>query len=687
MLSKFLILVFTALSITINPFANDTLNLKKKILIVDEIIKSGATDSAAIWAIRELVFYFRSYDAKKALYYNNILMQIARKTGDRKFEATLLAEKGAFYREQGLLNHALEQLKAASDLWSVLGEKSGVGWTLLEIGNIYYLLNLYEQSEFYFRKVEELAFQSNHFELTYVALNNIGLVKRQTGNYSEAKKYFLKADSVNNDRLLPYNLNSLRYFASIEILEGNKNKALDYYQRAINLYYIEQPKVNNHSATRVVFEVMINIAELFTDLEDFSKAKTALNDAIKFGEENNLVVESVGHLNKAAELSLKLGDPEGAKKSLEKSLKISKPNTMILYQSESYRLLSILYEKEGKIAEAYNAHKLHKTLDDSVFNKELSELMADLRARVETEKTNQQLKLIEQNKELNELKIQRQSDYILALIIGFVLILILFAGLVSRNLYRKKTVEEIQKFNSQLSHANKQLTEVNEVKDKLLSVLAHDLRSPYQIILSYSEIIYEQYEELSEEEIRKFAKDINSVSKKHYVFLKNLLEWVGMQFNKKEFDKSVVLLNDEIDDVIESLKNAAVKKEINLKSELKNEVSILTNKQALRSVLLNLINNSIKYTNTGGNISVNAFDEVERLKISITDDGVGMTKEQCDKLFKLESRNSTMGTMNESGTGFGLVIVYELIKNLGGSISVESEVGKGTIFTVTFEKN
>lgn len=687
MRDKFIIVVAAAVFLSMNLFASDTLSLRKKISAVEKNISAGVIDTTTIAEIRKLVFYFRSYDPALALHYNNVLMEIARKLGDRKFEATLLAERGAYFREQGLLNHALENLKAAADLSDMLGDASGAGWTMLEIGNIYYLLKLYDQSEFYFRKSYELGNKSAHTILKFVSLNNIGLVKRQSGNYAEAKKYFLKADSVNVEKLLPFSLNTLRYIASIEILTGNNNKALEYFDRAVALYNKEQPSANNHAATGVLFETMLNRAELLIELNHFDKALASLDEALKFGEENNLVVESVGHLNKSAELYLKLGNLSSAKRSVEKSLARSKRHGMLLYQSDSYRLLSVIFEKEGNIAAAYSAHKKHKAINDSTFNKELSLLMADLRARVETEKTNQQLRLVEKEKELSDLKIRRQGEYIVALIISFAFVLVLFIGLFNRYSYRKKSLEKIQEINSRLEAANEQLTEINEAKNKLLSVLAHDLRSPHQVILSYSEIICEDYDDLSDEEIKKFAEEINSVCRKHYSFLENLLEWVGMQFQKKEFEKSELSLNDEIEQAVEKLINPAAVKNISIQFAAENEIIFSSNKHALHSILFNLINNSIKFTHSGGKILATASDEDGQIKISIADSGVGMTAEQCDGLFKLEKRNSSKGTMNEKGSGFGLIIVHELIKNLGGSVSVQSEVGKGTTFSIVFNKN
>lgn len=234
--------------------------------------------------------------------------------------------------------------------------------------------------------------------------------------------------------------------------------------------------------------------------------------------------------------------------------------------------------------------------------------------------------------------------------------------------------EEINKY-------SKKLEELNASKDKFFSVLAHDLRSPFLALLGYSEILYEEFEELDNEQLKFYSGNLNKAAQNLFNLLENLLEWSRVQsgkinFNPQSFDL-ISLLNSVINLFSENLR----RKEIFLKTEFDENILVYCDINMIESVARNFISNAIKFTNHGGNIKVIAKKTAGKIEISVEDNGVGMSEDKLKSLFKLDENISSPGTDNEQGTGLGLIISREFIEKNGGVVKVESEEGRGSKFS------
>lgn len=244
---------------------------------------------------------------------------------------------------------------------------------------------------------------------------------------------------------------------------------------------------------------------------------------------------------------------------------------------------------------------------------------------------------------------------------------------------RKMAEEEINKM-------NKTLLELNSTKDKFFSIIAHDLRSPFQGLLGYSQILTEDYQELSEEERKQYIINIAEISHNSYKLLENLLQWSRMQTGNFEFNPEVINLSEELIPTIELLKQTALNKDITVASLLKPKVYVMADKNMLNTVVRNLVSNAIKFTNTGGNIIISSKELDNYIVVSVKDDGVGMNKEKLNNLFKVVKNISTLGTAKEKGTGLGLLLCKEMVEKHSGEIWVESAEGHGSTFYFTLPK-
>jgi signal transduction histidine kinase len=237
-----------------------------------------------------------------------------------------------------------------------------------------------------------------------------------------------------------------------------------------------------------------------------------------------------------------------------------------------------------------------------------------------------------------------------------------------------------------LIESNEALKILNTTKDKFFSIIAHDLRRPFQSLLSYSELLSKEIESLSHEEIILFSKGLNDNLKNLYGLLENLLHWSMMQRNLLEHNPVNLNLHDVVNKIIGVSNQSAMEKIISLSNNIETGTFVYADVDMLRSVVQNLIINAIKFTPTGGKIIVSSIEKDSFVEVSVQDTGMGIESEKSSELFNFNTIFTTEGTGGEKGTGLGLPLCKEFIERNGGKIWVESELGKGSKFTFTLLK-
>lgn len=246
-------------------------------------------------------------------------------------------------------------------------------------------------------------------------------------------------------------------------------------------------------------------------------------------------------------------------------------------------------------------------------------------------------------------------------------------GVVSDITGRKKAEQILKENESRLS-------ELNQTKDKFFSIIAHDLRSPFTSIMGFSELLSEKINNKDYTDIDEYAKMIHRSSRSAMELLSNLFEWSKVQTGSIEFNPKEIDIVSVIHDVLELLSYAAWHKSIKITTNLPETLKIRADKHMISSVLRNLISNAIKFTFPQGGIVISAIPAIDELGISISDNGVGISKADIDKLFRLDAAYSYQGTNGEKGSGLGLILCKEFISKHGGRIWVDSELKSGSTF-------
>jgi len=247
--------------------------------------------------------------------------------------------------------------------------------------------------------------------------------------------------------------------------------------------------------------------------------------------------------------------------------------------------------------------------------------------------------------------------------------------LVFPEITRLKEIEE------QLRKNAEELKSLNNSKDRFFSILAHDLRSPFQALLGISEILSNDIESLTQSEVMKFSGELYKAIRNQYEFLTHILEWARIQTNKIEFNPSRVNFYETIMKTFSLLKLSAEGKQINLLVELDKELYVKADENMLISILQNLINNAIKFSKSGGTIHVTGNRVNNCFEITVSDNGVGIDEDSLSRLFNFETMFTSKGTAGEKGSGLGLLICKEMIEKHNGKIWVQSKLEEGTKFT------
>mgnify|MGYP001097622847 CR=1 FL=1 len=248
---------------------------------------------------------------------------------------------------------------------------------------------------------------------------------------------------------------------------------------------------------------------------------------------------------------------------------------------------------------------------------------------------------------------------------------------ISRDITRRKMAEIA------LRQREEALSKLNAEKDKFFSIIAHDLKSPFTAIIGFSELLTEHINNKDYAEVEKYAAIILQSSQHAFDLLTNLLDWARLQLGRMDYLPASFALRKPAIENLMIFESMAAQKSISLHHDIADELTVFADRQMISLVIRNLLSNAIKYTHEGGKISISAEKEEKKVLVRVNDNGVGLSSEAIEKLFKIDSNVSTPGTNNETGTGLGLILCREFVERNGGRIGVESKPGMGSSFYFT----
>jgi signal transduction histidine kinase len=247
----------------------------------------------------------------------------------------------------------------------------------------------------------------------------------------------------------------------------------------------------------------------------------------------------------------------------------------------------------------------------------------------------------------------------------------------------KNQKTELESLNKDLKSINKELLYINASKDKLFSIIAHDLRSPMGTLVSFSDVLAKNLKDYDTNSISESLAVINNLQKKTLDLLEDLLLWSKSQSGKLSMNQEITDIRELCYDVIEEKRDQAARKEIRVQNQIRNEIFLYSDRNMLKTVLRNLVSNAIKFTDRGGEINLKSETMGDFEKLMVQDTGTGIIEEVRLKLWDIKTQKTIAGTEGETGSGLGLILCKEFVEKHGGEIWVESEQGNGSRFYFT----
>lgn len=658
-----------------------------------------------------------------ALYYYSQALEIANKIPTKKFASKCLNYIGLIYSNKCEYSLALASFNQAISINKEIGNEESIGKNLINIGLVYKNKSNYPKALEYFQEALKINEEIGSKSTLAGNFVNIGLLYKELGNLDEALSFYQKA-------LIIYKENG--YIGHIAITVGNigtiyheqgdYDKAMKYYRKSLEGYQEIDYKTG-------IATCSINIGLLFQNQKKYSKALTHYQKSLsiykKIGDKGNIPV----CLIKIASLYNYTHKYEQAISIASQALTITKEIGDLRSQAEAYYIISEAKYGLKKYKSAIKYRDLWVEVNDSIFNSEKIEALADLKTRYETEKKEKQIIKqsveIKKNKlEIKRQEIEKQSQKKLRdlLIIGFALAIILIMIMMLLFIQKKKanallsekkleidtknkilkdkneallaTLRIVEKQKNEIDHKNDKILSINKdleekkfyleqanaTKNKFFNIIAHDLLNPFNAILGLSNVLMENDEEFDKQERKNIIKSLANSSQFAYNLVENLLKWSRSQTGNITLSLEDWDVNVFLNEALVYVENFAKIKNIKVKTSLEDSFIVNADKDVLQTVLRNLCSNAVKFTPDGGQISISAWQTPEAVFFSVEDSGLGISKEKQDRLFDITQKVSTLGTNRERGTGLGLILCKEFIEKHEGRIWVESEVNKGSKF-------
>ncbi len=610
---------------------------------------------------------------------------------DQTAIASTLNEMGNLYNQKGNIAEALRRYLMSLKIRQKIGNDQDIAKSLTNIGITYRKLGLIKNATLYLEQARDLIITGKDpSEASYV-LVNLGNLYIDQKRYEVALKVYQEALSMRKKTGDEASIaRTIRNIAQVQMQIGQTDRARDNFIVALKF----SQKLHDGKA----------IADTYNDLGNLERQTENLLLATRYYESAIKIYDEAGNfegkalcLRKIGEIQVKQGKLDIAEENIDQSIAIGKEIGNMVLVHYGYLAKHDFYKASNSYKLALNYFTKHIRIRDSIDNSKRNEKNLEAQLDLELDKKKEEIKtmegevqLLQQEALLNELEIekQRESKYF---VIALAILIFSFAGFAFWGYRQKKrhnqVLEEkiivIRDINDKLYQSEESLKLNVQTKDKLFSIIAHDLKSPFNALVGLTEILSERVSSLSSLEIKEISTHINKSSNKVLTLIDNLLNWSRSQTGKIKLQPDHIKIKEIVDSCFEIASISANEKNISLKSRLNSNDIAFADKDTITTVIRNLLSNAIKFTNDNGEVTIWANNRNEVIDIYITDTGVGISKENLDKLFQVDKNISTKGTNQESGTGLGLILCKEFIEKNRGIINVESEPNIGTTFIIT----
>jgi signal transduction histidine kinase len=624
----------------------------------------------------------------------------------------------------GSYETSIEAYYKVFNLLSISGDEVNAAEALLKIGLNYYLMNKYLKAKDYYERALDIFKKNQYFAGIAEALQSIALISSHWGEYDEALNYNFEALNFWKEIDNIFQIATVNYNIGVIYKElGDLSRAKECFQKSLNLfdeikstrevinttmrigdiylqsndfdmaleYYLKAELIGKQFNDKaLIAETSFNLGKANNLIGDYMKAIDYLRNAIRYNEEQNNIKALTENYAELGLVFSNFGRLDQAlfylQKGLEMSLGINYKYQTIIY----YKNLSEVYSQQGKFKEAFSCYKSFIEGKDLITSEESKLKTAELLAKYQVSVKDKENENLRHNEQLNNAQIKIQ--WLIIALVAFALLGLVIVSTIFRKRYksnRKLNVQlslknrEIEDHQKKVERLNADLQEANTAKDRFFSIIAHDLKNPFNSLMGLIELLIEDYDSIDNEERQEFLHRMKTSSDRIYSLLQNLLLWGSNQMGKTEVMKEKIDLSKIAEETITLIHSIADQKNISLFSDIPQGTLAFADKNMVSTILLNLITNAIKFTPKNGTVELHAFNRNNEIEVMVADSGVGISPENLEKLFRLDEKIQSDGTNNEKGTGLGLILCKEFIEKNNGKIWAESIEGSGSWFNFT----
>lgn len=621
----------------------------------------SSDDDAKINAYLDLLDYLVKTKPAMVVEISEKGIELAKKLNDRSAEANMLLAIGF---AQSKLHESIlagQYNQEAYRIAEEIADSIAMCKALIRIGAAKITKEGIHLAIEDFITVENIALKNNYKSLLADATNYLGISYYLLDNNEEAIRFSEKALKISEQiNYAEGKALANEHLAIVKIKQENFEEALIYNTNAFKL--------------REDLDDLPSLAGVYYNFAIISSRLENLKEAIEYTKKSIKLRTSFGNIKGVGSNYLSLGNiylranqPDSALVYLKLAYDIKKGSGDTRAFTSIVKSLADVYEKKNDFKNAYKYLRDYKNFSDSLFSDESRRLSSKILAQQELARKENEIEYLQNINSFNQ---KLQIDLIIIIILSS----LLAGAFIVLYLINRKS-------NLKLSNTNAELITLNKDREKFFSIISHDLRSPFHPIIGYSDIVINDINKLSRDEIKEYVTNIHISGKKIYDLLDNLLQWMGLNTGKMKFRPSHLNLNEELEDTLKLFSNNINSKSIKLYSNLENNTFVYADQSMVGIILRNIISNAIKFSGEKGAVNISAKETNNFIEVSVFDYGIGITSEQMASIFTTEMK-STKGTMNESGTGLGLLLSKEMAERNGGTFIIESEVNVGT--TVRF---
>ena len=619
---------------------------------------------------------------KTARIYFQKAIDLAYKLRSQEQIAKVFLTKGVYYRDNFNYFEAIKSLNKALPYLENTKDSKHLSKLYFHLGQSYFFVYSEDIAFKYYLKALNLYKKDNNEIGIAYCYNGIGTVYTKT-NRKVGLSYL-------NKSLALFKKN--KFYKGISTSYINIANATENTEESIVLYNKSIAALENHNDDYNMAVNYNNLGDCYIHLKEFDRAVDYLEKALVISEKmKSKPLHALLYLN-IAEIKMEHQLYDDAIRYSNLSLDFAKEKGDIEIQAANILALSNIYETQGDIKKALQYKNDYIATKDRALKYSDQKKMQLFQSLNELDKSQyvvQKLKIQNENSDLKLQKKNNQAYFLIFVTIGLVsVVVILFLQKKAKNkIYAelKAKTDQISALKDNVQVQNDHLNDVNNTKNKLFKIIAHDLKNPLSSIEAFTDLMLQDDVECSEEDKVVFLNLIKESATKASEILNDVLIWALNQ--EQPVDNKKLSIKSLVDEELKLLEIQASQKEISIHNTVDANLDVVTDKNKVATVLRNLISNAIKFSYSKGAITISAAVVDKFIQITVKDNGIGMTTEEMHNLFIVDYKKSKTGTNNEEGTGLGLVLCKDFVQKLGGKIIVSSELNQGSAlsFTLPFD--